>query len=175
MYDALVQYLSRTQPQPTMETTTPPTPLFYQIIPDTLEQWTLILSKSCTFTQDIFTSVMHEMILNPNYNSSWILRADILSDSPTSALQLEAGIPRPMQIPNFTPNRTIFRRFIPRNPQRDAAAEQTCTFYEGSQDRQALVVYQSHSEAPEGLPYYLPTVRALAFRYSQDGEDGKVC
>jgi len=116
---------------------------------------------------------MHEMILNPNYNSSWILRADILSDSSISALQPGAGIPRPMQIPNFTPNRTILRRFIPRNPQRDAAAEQTCTFYEGSQDGQALVVYQSHSETPEGLPYYLPTVRALAFRYSQDGKDGK--
>ncbi|CAZ86631.1 unnamed protein product [Tuber melanosporum] len=156
-----------------METTIQPTPLYYQTTSDTLEQWTPILSKPCTFTQEIFTSVMHEMILNPNYNSSWILRADILSDSPTPPLQLDMSIPRPMLIPNFTPNRTVLRRFVPRNPQRDAAAEQTCTFYEGSQDRQALVVYQSHSDTPEALPYYLPTVRALAFWYSQDGEDGK--
>ena len=106
---------------------------------------------------------MQEMILNPGYNSSQILRADILSDSPTSALQLEADIPTPIQIPNFMPNWTSFRRFIPRNLQRDAAAEQTCT---------STNIY---SETPEGLPYYLPTVRALAFRYSQDGEDGKVC
>ena len=34
---------------------------------------------------------MQEMILNPNYNSSRILRVDILFDRP-SALQLEAGI-----------------------------------------------------------------------------------
>ncbi|PWW78442.1 DUF1613-domain-containing protein [Tuber magnatum] len=156
-----------------MESATPLIPLYYQTIQDTSEQWTPILSRSCTFTQEIFTSVMHEMILNPNYNSSWILRADILSDGPAPPLQLEAGIPRPMQIPGFAPGRAILRRFIPRNPQRDAAAEQTCIFYEGGQDRQALVVYQSHSETPEGLPYYLPTVRALAFRYSQDGEDSK--
>ena len=55
-------------------------------------------------TQELFTSAMHEMILNPNYNSCWILRVDILFDSPTSVLQLEAGIPRPMQTQKFYPN-----------------------------------------------------------------------
>lgn len=102
---------------------------------------------------------MHEMILNPNYNSSWILRADILSDT------TDPPGPQLPQIPTLTPVRTILRRFVPRNPQRDAGAEQTCVFYDGLDTGTSLVVYHAHSTDPDDLPYYLPTVRAVAFQH----------
>lgn len=78
----------------------------------------------------------------------------------------------------FRRTRTIVRRMIPRNPQLDRSLVQTCHFFTGNvlpasdsssttaSDVERLVVYIPHVSAAEDIPYYHPTVRAIAFLFT---------
>lgn len=154
--------------------------------------WKLVLEKSCSFSSQVFLETMQEMILNPNYNTSWILRADILSDSLISdngigkeltpnyqhgdigsRPQTHASA-RNIEVRGFSPTRKLVRKFIPRNPERDKAANQTCIFFEEDRapeslwKKKTLVVYVAHASTVEELPYYLPAVRAVAFLHEEN-------
>ncbi|KAF7335321.1 DUF1613-domain-containing protein [Mycena sanguinolenta] len=93
------------------------------------------------------------------YNSTLILRADILADT---TVELPALIPT---LEGIIPLRNIQRRLLPRRPGRDAALDQHCTFY-GESDSVADTLVMTPVIPPgSSLPYYHPAVAHLAFRH----------
>lgn len=173
-------------------------------------RWLPVISSSCTFPGHVFDQVMLNLVRNPNLNTSWVFRADILFDSGTDLQDEAAGRPddapaetqghdhingshgvdpqgtevgdhcrpRRMQIEGFKIVRTLARKMISRNPQRDQALLQTCLFYVGdgatsdgktaekSLGTRRLVVYVPHAARPEEIPYYHPKVEAIAFMHT---------
>ncbi|OAA44999.1 tRNA (uracil-O(2)-)-methyltransferase [Metarhizium rileyi] len=118
---------------------------------------------------------MLNTIHNPNINSTWLFRADILYDDgdadkirgtndPNDACVPEADQPIIREIPSLPLKRTLVRRLIPRSERRDNPLNQTCTFH-AKNDSEALttslVIYIPHASM-EDLPYYHPKVRGIA-------------
>ena len=160
----------------------PRTPLQQLFNPDVVEgQWQPMLESDCTFEPEMFLKVMHNLIKNPNIMSTHLFRADILYDSDadhtmiegpsttqfsdfTKHLKLEYR-PRYAELPGFKWERTYVRQLIPRNRQLDKDLPQTCHFYtrlDGETIRN-LILYIPHVEESEGMPWYHPRVRAVAF------------
>ncbi len=170
--------------------------------------WIPITSSSCSFPGAVFEQVMLNLVGNPNLNTSWVFRADILFDSSESAGNTEESSdeneldhdlnvpangaisgttrsqgqeshdPRDMDILGFDKTRTMVRKMISRNPQRDQALIQTCHFYssnvsaasngmnEPGPGTSQLVVYIPHVTTAEEIPYYHPKVHAIAFLWT---------
>ncbi|EME87380.1 uncharacterized protein MYCFIDRAFT_97816, partial [Pseudocercospora fijiensis CIRAD86] len=143
--------------------------------------WLAILECPCTFPPEIFSSVMQNLIKNPNITSSHLFRADILYDSDQDHTKdsLLKHIkpeyqPRQTQWPNFEPTRTIVRKLIPRNFQLDEPLIQTCQNFERREDNKkqyTLVVYTPHVEKSSDMPFYHPTVSQLAFLHTWHPEN----
>jgi len=106
--------------------------------------WRPLFRHDCTFDATIFTDVLLNLIKNPNINSSWLFRADILHDetpglqstdtdvdtAPATATPTEPGtIPEVPSFVGFECRRHMVRRLIPRNTLRDKPLDQTCLFY----------------------------------------------
>ncbi|KAM7220060.1 putative AdoMet-dependent methyltransferase domain containing protein [Rhypophila decipiens] len=162
-------------------------------------QWRPLFRHDCTFNPDIFIDVMIYQIKNPNINSSWLFRADILHDSqeepaasyPTSPVAVESGGVELASPPSFLGlelRRSMIRRLIPRNTMRDKPLDQTCLIYQSPQSVvtsdnhdpdespiQSLVVYIPHVSSPSEMPFYHPAVRGIAFLHqwipSQEEEE----
>lgn len=132
--------------------------------------WRPIFTHDCAFEPKIFDSVVHNLIKNPNINSSWLFRADILHD----------GSEAPSPVPSFAGfnlRQCIVRRLIPRNTMRDKPMEQTCLIYESNPpqenehgDREdepdlqrTLLIYLPRVDSPDEMPYYHPKVKGVAF------------
>ncbi|KAJ8123937.1 hypothetical protein ONZ43_g226 [Nemania bipapillata] len=103
---------------------------------------------------------MNNLILNPNINSSWLFRADILmeqdfSQVPNQDINADATDPKPIiiQFESFQLDKLLIRRLIPRNPLRDPPLDQTCLTYHNS---------------GTNVPFYHPKVKALAFLHEWD-------
>ncbi|KAK4189182.1 hypothetical protein QBC35DRAFT_152730 [Podospora australis] len=123
--------------------------------------WRPLFSHECTFGPPIFDSVVDNLIHNPNINSSWLFRADILHDAqappppprpttttttsglcatcttPTSGSDSSdrtctCTSPRTPSFIGFERQRCIVRKLIPRNTLRDAPLDQTCLLYTGT-------------------------------------------
>ena len=138
-------------------------------------------SCPCTFSANNFDLVMVNLLRNPNINSGFLFRADILFNSDwtdghgISNVDAEVGAqaqPFEMEIKGLRRTRTVVRRLIPRNPQLDRPLLQTCHFYTGpssiaSSDLEQVVVYIPHASSPDDIPYYHPAVHAVAFVYTQ--------
>ncbi|KAI5917540.1 hypothetical protein F4810DRAFT_696107 [Camillea tinctor] len=134
-------------------------------------RWVPLYRKSCGFGPGIFSGVMMNLIRNPNINSSWLFRADILfeqdqcQESPTG-LAAAASAPIIALFAGFHLDKTLVRKLIPRNLNRDSPLDQTCLIYhskETSEDLRSLVVYIPHVSSPSDMPFYHPRVRGLAF------------
>ncbi|KAK3331071.1 hypothetical protein B0H66DRAFT_87275 [Apodospora peruviana] len=136
--------------------------------------WRPFFRHDCTFNPAIFTDVMINLIKNPNINSSWLFRADILHDAEGSS----QPIPTPVESGDHSPStpsfvgfelrRHIIRRLIPRNTMRDKPLDQTCLIYQcpSSSDEvreQTLVIYLPHVASEADMPFYHPVVRGIAF------------
>jgi tRNASer (uridine44-2'-O)-methyltransferase len=150
------------------------------VFPDDL--WHCSLQCRCTFTSDVFTTVMLNLIKNPNITSSHLFRADILYDSDSEsvpsgdpALHQVEYQPIDAQWQGFEKTRTIVRRLIPRNPQLDKSLVQTCHFFRnqeldlndrdhGAKER-LLILYVPHVQSAEEMPFYHPAVSQLAFLF----------
>lgn len=144
------------------------------------EIWTTVLESRCTFNAEIFTSVMLNLVKNPNITSTYLFRADIFYDSEKDQDSLEGTDTRlvrslkpeyrpvPYALPGFVRNRTIVRQLVPRNPQLDAPLIQTCHFYTQWDERseQNMVIYIPHVEHAEAMPFYHPSVAKLAFEHT---------
>ncbi|GJC85142.1 tRNA (uracil-O(2)-)-methyltransferase [Colletotrichum liriopes] len=150
------------------------------------EIWHPLWQQECVFGPDVFEDVMMNLVKNPNINSSWLFRADILHDSdpawtppppPTSDSLAEEDAAQAVQQPvpvtfrDFHNDRVLVRRLIPRNTRRDDPLEQTCVFASCTPDdtkTRSLVVYLPHVSSPDDLPFYHPRVRGVAHLHEWD-------
>jgi tRNASer (uridine44-2'-O)-methyltransferase len=144
--------------------------------------WTPLFWLPCGFDSAVFTDVMLNLIKNPNINSSWLFRADILHDE-----EGDQGLAGPshgdyqLQIPSFSGfqcKRYMIRKLIPRNTQRDDPLDQTCLIYDSntSGEQQTLVLYLPHLSSPDDVPFYHPKVRGIAFlhRWNEERSTGDI-
>ncbi|KAH8884299.1 DUF1613-domain-containing protein [Thozetella sp. PMI_491] len=130
--------------------------------------WSPFFRQSCTFSPTLFKDVMWNLVKNPNINSSWLFRADILYDGEGPSHDIPEALRHIPVIPAFQGcecTRLVVRKLIPRNAQRDLPLDQTCIFYEsaaGQEVEKTLVVYIPHASAADELPFYHPRVRGIA-------------
>ncbi|KAJ4386636.1 tRNA(Ser) Um(44) 2'-O-methyltransferase [Gnomoniopsis smithogilvyi] len=146
-------------------------------------KWTPLFKAECTFDAGLFEKVMLNLIKNPNLNSSWLFRADILFDQQGSevseAQQQSSAFQCPMKIPEFedlTLTRLLVRRMIPRNALRDKALDQTCVFYTSSSShdtKRSLILYLPHVRSEMDVPFYHPPVRGIAFLHDWSQAEAK--
>ncbi|KAH7882848.1 hypothetical protein F5I97DRAFT_141861 [Phlebopus sp. FC_14] len=124
------------------------------------DDWAPIVSCPADFSLDLFESALEQLIHHPEYNSTLILRAEILGDSPPANGSVLEG---------HRPVHNIHRRLLPRRPGRDASLEQMCTLYASTAGEYAnmpsTLVLTPLVSAGGSLPYYHPAVKHLAFRY----------
>lgn len=150
--------------------------------------WTPMNRHACTFEPHHFEKVMVNLVNNPNLNSKWLFRADILYDdrqdesdaqNPQDVKDAQASspsqLPQTRNIRDFTRQRTMVRKLIPRNTMRDAPLDQTCSFYTSSRPAEGeaavtktLVIYTPHADAAADLPFYHPKVRGIAQLHEWD-------
>ncbi|KAF8250436.1 DUF1613-domain-containing protein, partial [Wilcoxina mikolae CBS 423.85] len=142
------------------------------------QTWTPILSSHFSQKPSSFLAALEQMFQHPEHNTSWILRSDTLSDSAEPSSSSPSPITaRNISTPGFATTRSLVRRFIPRNPARDAPAEQTCHFLTGtslSGEIRELVVYLNHCDTAKTTPYYLPKVYGVGWLLTpcDDDDDG---
>ncbi|KAM0424864.1 hypothetical protein ACHAPT_009920 [Fusarium lateritium] len=144
--------------------------------------WAPMCRHACTFETRYFDEIMLNLVRNPNLNSKWLFRADVLYDDGDNS-QSHKDIKDCPSIPDFqgfTHRRTIVRKLIPRNTLRDAPLDQTCSFYtsspnsgsEGSPESEALIrsltIYLPHATSAAELPYYHPKVRGVGQLHEWD-------
>jgi tRNASer (uridine44-2'-O)-methyltransferase len=137
--------------------------------------WRPLFRHQCSFNPEVFSDVMANLIQNPNINSSWLFRADILYTSVEPSTVLAVPEVEHAHIPlfvGFELRQCIVRRLIPRNTLRDKPMDQTCLIYKTAscqEDAAAapveknLVIYLPHVSAASEMPFYHPVVRGIAF------------
>lgn len=106
----------------------PQTPSFQDSMGDV---WLPLYRHACSFAPDLFLDSMTNMVRNPNLNSSWLFRADILYDDELEPPSVESPAVCHLlrDVRHMQRHRTLVRRLIPRNRRRDAPLDQTCTFH----------------------------------------------
>ncbi|KND87403.1 tRNA (uracil-O(2)-)-methyltransferase [Tolypocladium ophioglossoides CBS 100239] len=146
----------------------PATPPFFD---DTAgDVWVPLYRHACTFGPDMFVDKMMNMVRNPNLNSSWLFRADIIyDDDPEAETSVESSTsnarPSPRDFTGIPRQRTLVRKLIPRNERRDQPLDQTCTFHRSESTTtptRSLVLYIPHASSAPDLPFYHPKVRGIA-------------
>lgn len=149
-------------------------PLFQDAVGGS-DVWQAMYRHPCTFGPDIFTDKMMNLILNPNLNSSWLFRADILYDDQDQSSAAVGGDnvgPVLRDVLDMTRQRTLVRRLIPRNEKRDQPLEQTCSFHQSESPEtkllSTLVIYIPHASSSADLPFYHPKVQGIAHLHEWD-------
>ncbi|KAG8862936.1 tRNA(Ser) Um(44) 2'-O-methyltransferase [Tulasnella sp. 330] len=136
-------------------------------------EWKSVLSCFVEFSAIDFYSALDDIIKHPEYNSSIILRADILG-STTSFPTDETS---PLSIDGFVPIRQVTRRIMPRRPDRDGSLEQDCVFFKSSEPtadiEECIVVLVPRLRPGATLPFYHPDVSAIAFRHQTTADHGR--
>ncbi|KAI0403063.1 hypothetical protein F4802DRAFT_322714 [Xylaria palmicola] len=147
--------------------------------------WAPLFQKRCSFDPGDFSKAMDNLIRNPNINSSWLFRADILLEKDCTQdlpqdITPDATGPSPIivQFADFHLDKVLIRRLVPRNPLRDPPLDQTCLIYRGCEVDEAgtassMVVYKPHVSSPSDVPFYHPRVKALAFLHQWDANTGE--
>ena len=148
------------------------------------QTWTAVVTAPFASKPSSFLAALEQMVQHPEHSTSWILRSDTLSDTlhpllhPSSASSASSAsspedcdAARTISVPGYTVTRTLVRRFVPRNPARDAPAVQTCLFLshtaalagDGDAGICELVAFVAHSDDAASTPYYLPSVRGVGW------------
>ncbi len=145
--------------------------------------WRPFFRHGCTFGPSHFKDVMLNLIKNPNLNSSWLFRADILYDCEEALSGDLLGVPEGLRhlqtVPAFHGcecRRILVRKLIPRSTRRDRPLDQTCIVYEsapGQVTQRTVVVYFPHVSSVEEMPFYHPKVRAIAFLHEWSPEESR--
>lgn len=151
-------------------------------------EWTGIFQIDVDFNKEHYTQAMHNLILNPNINSTVILRSDVvLRKTYSEDGQLDKNevfkideIPgddvlftnkddtalRRVPLPdNLVPSLEIVRRMVPRNPNKDHVINQSCSIMKSNDKEQVLVTYTPHIDSAEQCPFYLPPVKSIGIFY----------
>ncbi|KAF8274494.1 hypothetical protein EI94DRAFT_1675134 [Lactarius quietus] len=125
--------------------------------------WTPIIACPADFPPELFELAVSQLIHHPEYNSTLILRSEVIEESAEVFPEL---VPL---LQGLRPVRNIHRRLLPRRPTRDSGLEQHCTLYAPSDpsDWEAIhptvLVLTPILPSGRSLPYYHPTVTHLAF------------
>ena len=129
--------------------------------PEIVSVYLLGLIRCSSLTYIKFEASISQLIHHPEYNSSLILRSEIIREDSSN---FPALIP---SFPAFRKIRYIHRRLLARRPDRDAPLDQLCALYASSDGSQApdTLVLTPVLQPGDSLPYYHPAVRHLAFRY----------
>lgn len=171
-------------------------PRLHETIHPDAGPWTPIFESQCSFNPKAFYEVMSTLIRNPNINSSWLFRADILFEHDgelCDAISVNGSnsetphAPRMAAFEGFALQKILVRRLIPRNEQRDKPLEQTCLIYhsrprvtsdheisesasgdDDTSQEQSLVVYIPHLSSPDEVPFYHPVVQGIGFLHTWD-------
>ncbi|KAI8675382.1 TRNA (uracil-O(2)-)-methyltransferase [Fusarium keratoplasticum] len=146
--------------------------------------WVPVCRHACTFETRYFDDIMLNLVRNPNLNSKWLFRADVLYDNGDDSQPHNKDLVKDCpSIPGFQGlicQRTIVRRLIPRNTLRDAPLDQTCSFYtssprsesedspEGEGLIRSLTIYLPHATSAAEMPYYHPKVRGVGQLHEWD-------
>lgn len=152
--------------------------------------WEPLYRQTCEFGPEIFTERMLTFIRNPNLNTSWLFRGDILyddapevgetvddkADGVERVDQFAADWPTRRCMAGMTRTRTMVRRLIPRNQLRDAPMNQTCEFHqttaieghEAADKLSTLLLYVPHVQTAAAMPFYHPNVQAIATLHEWD-------
>ncbi|KAF8881751.1 hypothetical protein BD779DRAFT_1545118 [Infundibulicybe gibba] len=150
-------------PRPRFE----PTPCENPVSPPTLDDaWVALVSAPADFPADLFEAAATQLIEHPEYNSTLILRSDLLATH-TDRDSIPPTVPWP---PGLTPIRTVHRKLLARRPGRDASLEQYCTLYADSPESTASALVLTPLPLPGApLPYYHPAVAHLVLRLLPTG------
>ncbi|GAO14869.1 uncharacterized protein UV8b_04110 [Ustilaginoidea virens] len=128
---------------------------------------------------------MMNMIRNPNLNSSWLFRADILYDdggqqeaqgSIETRDHCASDQPIGRDILHLERTHTLVRKLVPRSEKRDRPLNQTCSFYSGHESETSstsLVLYLAHVRAKKDLPFYHPKVSGIGHLHQWNPETGR--
>ncbi|KAL8739794.1 MAG: hypothetical protein Q9190_007439 [Brigantiaea leucoxantha] len=148
----------------------------------TAGRWQAIYQHACDFPPQVFENVSFNLIRNPNINSSFLFRADILYDSADSTLKPlkeseSEDVQKALQeytcehgmFTGFELVRTVVRRMVPRNPERVEPLNQTCQLFRSvtrHDEEQTILVYIPHVTSRDLLPFYHPAVQSLAYLHT---------
>ncbi|EGX90019.1 tRNA(Ser) Um(44) 2'-O-methyltransferase [Cordyceps militaris CM01] len=155
--------------------------------------WEPLYRQACDFGPEIFTQRMVTFIRNPNLNTTWLFRGDILFDdepgygedtehhgSLDMVGSFDVAWPERRVVAGMTRTRTMVRKLIPRNQRRDDPMNQTCEFHRTSTSQDVptpspgktstLVLYVPHAQTVEDMPFYHPSVRAIAHLHEWDAD-----
>jgi tRNASer (uridine44-2'-O)-methyltransferase len=147
-------------------------------------------------SKEKFLEVTDLLLENPNLNSSHLFRADILFDSEgilktvaekerscrdkqgsgltaDSQRDVDHCITRYPTLHRSAPGRVVLRELIPRNLALDKPLKQKCLVYEPSQFSCVVVLIPDVRNAAE-IPWYHPSVIALAYVYDCSYQDGSL-
>ncbi|OTB04714.1 hypothetical protein M426DRAFT_261670 [Hypoxylon sp. CI-4A] len=140
--------------------------------------WIPLYWKNCKFDSQIFFKVMMNLIRNPNVNSSWLFRADILleQENPTKEMMVDPSIVQPifLSFKSMHLDKVLVRKLIPRNTLRDQPLDQTCLIYHGNASgnvERSMVVYKPHVSSSVDMPFYHPKVQGIAFLHEWHAEN----
>ncbi|KAI2637964.1 DUF1613-domain-containing protein [Hypomontagnella submonticulosa] len=145
-------------------------------------RWVPLFRKSCEFNSQIFFQVMMNLIRNPNINSSWLFRADILVERHSSQHMVtdptdptDPSVTRQLIVSfkDMHLDKVLVRKLIPRNTLRDPPLDQTCLIYHGDAPgnvERSMVVYKPHVSSPDDMPFYHPKVQGIAFLHEWNAE-----
>ncbi|KIO29345.1 hypothetical protein M407DRAFT_21569 [Tulasnella calospora MUT 4182] len=128
--------------------------------------WKPVLSCPVEFSSNHFVQALDNIVLHPEWNSSIILRADIIEDRVVSENDSIK-----VSVLGYKANRHIRRRILPRRPERDGPLDQDCVFLSpavhssGGPEESSLVILAPIIPLGGELPFYHPKVKAVAFRY----------
>ncbi|GBE77881.1 tRNA (uracil-O(2)-)-methyltransferase [Sparassis crispa] len=123
--------------------------------------WLPLVWCPADFPIELFEVAVSQLIHHPEYNSTLILRSNMLSDT---TADFPPSVPL---LRDLIPTRNVCRKLLPRRPGRDAGLEQHCTLYTSAHGdpSPSTLVLTPLVEPGSSLPYYHPTVTHLAFRY----------
>ncbi|KAG9311503.1 hypothetical protein JVU11DRAFT_7703 [Chiua virens] len=126
------------------------------------DQWIPIVSCPADFPLELFEQAIEQFIHHPEYNSTLILRSEIVRKTFYSRDMTS-------DLDSHRPIRNIHRTLLPRRPGRDAPIDQLCTLYGSTSgahmDVPCTLVLSPLLPPGASLPYYHPAVRHLAFRF----------
>ncbi|KAF8157227.1 hypothetical protein B0H34DRAFT_658721 [Crassisporium funariophilum] len=125
-------------------------------------KWIPLISCAADFPSEIFEIAISQLIHHPEYNSTLILRSEVIADDTSN---IPPSVPT---LHGYQKLRYIHRRLLPRRPGRDAALEQYCSLHGPATDATSTpntLVLTPIVDLGASLPYYHPAVSHLAFRY----------
>ncbi|CAH0046405.1 unnamed protein product [Clonostachys solani] len=153
---------------------------------DTLgDGWVQMYHHGCSFPPETFITKMTVLIENPNLNSSWLFRADIIRDERQPGIPEQPQVDQPpdspwsrvRHFPKYQLQRRLVRTLVPRNTKRDLPLDQTCTQHQTLQQQpedpvSTLIIYLPHVESAQETPFYHPKVKGVAHLHEWDPTTG---